>query len=65
MYTGIMLDKSKGPRPPLQAVLEPGLIAAITKLLDDRNTQVRVAAAITLYSLNIPNDKVNPIQSYK
>lgn len=54
-----MLDKSKGPSPPLETVLEPELIAAITKLLDDRNTQVRVAAAITLYSLNRPSDKVN------
>ena len=53
-----MLDKSKGPTPPLEAVVEPELIAAITKLLDDRNSQVRVAAAITLYSLNKPCDKV-------
>lgn len=54
-----MLDKSKGPTPPLEAVVEPELIAAITKLLDDRNSQVRVAAAITLYSLNKPCDKVH------
>jgi len=59
LYTGIILDKSKGPTPPLEAVVEPELIAAITKLLDDRNSQVRVAAAITLYSLNKPCDKVN------
>ena len=53
-----MLDKSKGPSQPLEAVVEPELIAAITKLLDDRNSQVRVATAITLYSLNKPCDKV-------
>ena len=56
--TGIMLDKSKGPTPPLEAVLEPELIEAISKLLDDRNSQVKVAAAITLYSLNKPSEKV-------
>ena len=54
-----MLDKSKAPSPPLEAVLEPELITAISKLLDDRNSQVRVAAAITLYSLNKPSDKVH------
>lgn len=53
-----MLDKSKAPTPPLEAVLEPELIEAIAKLLDDRNSQVRVAAAITMYSLNKPSDKV-------
>lgn len=58
LYTGIMLDKSKAPTPPLEAVLEPELIEAIAKLLDDRNSQVRVAAAITMYSLNKPSDKV-------
>ena len=56
--TGIMLDKSKGPTPPLEAVLEPELIDAISKLLNDRNSQVKVAAAITLYSLNKPGEKV-------
>lgn len=56
--TGIMLDKSKAPTPPLEAVLEPELIEAISKLLDDRNSQVKVAAAITLYSLNKPGEKV-------
>lgn len=55
---GIMLDKSKAPTPPLEAVLEPELIEAISKLLDDRNSQVKVAAAITLYSLNKPSEKV-------
>ena len=58
LCTGITLDKSKAPSLPLEAVLEPELIAAIAKLLDDRNSQVRVAAAITLYSLNKPSDKV-------
>ena len=58
LYTGIMLEKSKAPTPPLEAVLEPELIEAIAKLLDDRNSQVRVAAAITMYSLNKPSDKV-------
>jgi len=53
-----MLDRSKAPTPPLEAVLEPELIEAIAKLLDDRNSQVRVAAAITMYSLNKPSDKV-------
>ena len=56
---GIVLDKSKTPSPPLEAVLEPELIETITKLLDDRNSQVKVAASITLYSLNRPSDKVN------
>lgn len=59
LCTGIMLDKSKAPSLPLEAALEPELIATITKLLDDQNFQVRVAAAITLYSLNKPSDKVN------
>jgi len=53
-----MLDKSKGPTPPLETVLEPELIEAISKLLNDRNSQVKVAAAITLYSLNKPSEKV-------
>ena len=56
-----MFDKSKGQSPPLEAVLEPELIESITKLLDDRNPQVKVAAGITLYSLNKPSDKVNII----
>ena len=58
LYAGIMLDKSKGPTPPLEAVLEPELIEAISKLLNDRNSQVKVAAAITLHSLNKPSEKV-------
>lgn len=58
---GIVLDKSKTPSPPLEAVLEPELIETITKLLDDRNSQVKVAASITLYSLNRPSDKVNTL----
>lgn len=53
-----MLDKSKGSTPPLESVLEPELIDTISKLLNDRNSQVKVAAAITLYSLNKPSDKV-------
>ena len=58
LCTGIMLDKSKESTPPLEAVLEPELIDAISKLLNDRNSQVKVAAAITLYSLNKPSEKV-------
>ncbi|KAL9983640.1 hypothetical protein ACROYT_G005843 [Oculina patagonica] len=60
-HLGIMLDKTKGPTPPLEAVLEPELIEAISKLLDDRNSQVKVAAAITLYSLNRPSDKAKSV----
>ena len=59
LCVGIVLDKSKTPSPSLEAVLEPELIEAITKLLDDRNSQVKVAASITLYSLKRPSDKVN------
>lgn len=58
LHTGIMLDKSKGSTPPLESVLEPELIDTISKLLNDRNSQVKVAAAITLYSLNKPSEKV-------
>ena len=54
-----MLDKSKGPSAPQEPQVEPELIAAVTKLLDDSNPQVRVAAAITLYSLKKPSDDVN------
>ena len=53
-----MLDKSKGSTPPLETVLEPELIDTISKLLNDRNSQVKVAASITLYSLNKPSEKV-------
>lgn len=55
-HLGIVLDKSKGPSAPLEPQVEPELIAAVTKLLNDRNPQVRVAAAITLYSLKKPSD---------
>lgn len=59
LSAGILLDKPKGPSEPLEAHVEPELISAVTKLLDDRNPQVRVAAAITLYSLKKHNDNVS------
>lgn len=59
LSVGILLDKSKGPSESLEVHVEPELISAVTKLLDDRNPQVRVAAAITLYSLKKHNDDVS------
>jgi len=59
LSTGILLDKPKVPSESLEAHVEPELISAVTKLLDDRNPQVRVAAAITLYSLKKHNDNVS------
>ena len=59
LSAGILLDKPKVPSESLEAHVEPELISAVTKLLDDRNPQVRVAAAITLYSLKKHNDNVS------
>lgn len=53
------MDKPKVPIESLEAHVDPELISAVTKLLDDRNPQVRVAAAITLYSLKKHNDNVS------
>ncbi|KAK2572497.1 HEAT repeat-containing protein 4 [Acropora cervicornis] len=60
-HLGILLDKPKVPSESLEAHVEPELISAVTKLLDDRNPQVRVAAAITLYSLKKHNDNAKSI----
>ena len=64
LSAGILLDKPKVPSESLEAHVEPELISAVTKLLDDRNPQVRVAAAITLYSLKKHNDNVSTYMAH-
>ena len=58
-YSGIVFDKSKDVVITLEATLEPELLDMVSSLLNDKNAQVRIAAAITLYTLKKPSDKVS------
>ena len=56
---GIVLEKPKEEELNLSSQLEPELIEAVRRLLDDSNAQVRIASAITLYTLKQTDEKVN------
>ncbi|XP_032221893.2 HEAT repeat-containing protein 4 isoform X1 [Nematostella vectensis] len=58
---GVVLDKGKDTEIPLQAALEPELLDRVNKLLHDKNCQVRIAAAITLYTLNKKSDEAEKV----
>ncbi|XP_031556052.1 HEAT repeat-containing protein 4-like [Actinia tenebrosa] len=58
---GISLDKAKESEISLQSTLEPELFDKVTQLLQDRNVHVRIAAAITLYTLNKPNEQAESV----
>jgi hypothetical protein len=61
---GILLDKTKETDISLQSTLEPELFDKVTKLLHDQNVQVRIASAITLYTLKKANDEVTLIHIF-